>query len=60
MSKKILLFSGDPNSINSEIIFKCFKHLSSSIKKNLYHFKLSTLKRAIQKTQFFTKNCKGQ
>ena len=36
MSKKILLFSGDPNSVNSEIIFKCFKHLSSSIKKKIY------------------------
>jgi 4-hydroxythreonine-4-phosphate dehydrogenase len=36
MSKKILLFSGDPNSVNSEIIFKSFKNLSSTIKKKIY------------------------
>ena len=36
MSKKILLFSGDPNSINSEIIFKSFNQLSSAIRKKIY------------------------
>ena len=33
MSKKILIISGDPNSINSEIIFKCWKKIKSPIKK---------------------------
>ena len=28
MSKKILIISGDPNSINSEIIFKTIKNCS--------------------------------
>ena len=36
MTKKILLFTGDPNSINSEIIFKSWKTLNSSIKKKIY------------------------
>lgn len=36
MSKKILIISGDPNSINSEIIFKCWKKIKSPIKKNIY------------------------
>ena len=33
MKNKILLLSGDPNSINSEIIFKCWKNLSISKRK---------------------------
>ena len=36
MNKKIILVSGDPNSINSEIIFKSWKKLSKRIKKNLF------------------------
>ncbi len=36
MKKKIILVSGDPNSINSEIIFKSWKKLSKRIKKNLF------------------------
>ena len=35
MRKKIILVSGDPNSVNSEIIFKCWKKIPSVIKKNL-------------------------
>lgn len=35
MKKKIVLVSGDPNSINSEIIFKCWKNLSKKYKKNI-------------------------
>ena len=34
--KKIVIISGDPNSINSEIIYKTWKQLSNSIKRNLY------------------------
>jgi 4-hydroxythreonine-4-phosphate dehydrogenase len=36
MKKKIIIISGDPNSINSEIIYKCFKKLNNSIKKRIY------------------------
>ncbi len=34
--KKIILISGDPNSINSEIIIKSWKSLNSSLKKRIY------------------------
>ena len=43
MTKKILLISGDPISINSEIIYKSWKKLSLSLKKQIYligNFKL--------------------
>ena len=36
MTKKIILFSGDPNSINSEIIYKTWKVLNNSLKKKIY------------------------
>ena len=36
MKKKIVIIAGDPNSINSEIIYKTWKNLNNSIKKNLY------------------------
>ncbi len=35
MKKKIILVGGDPNSINSEIIYKSWKKISSPIKKKL-------------------------
>ena len=31
--KKIIIFTGDPNSVNSEIIFKCWRKISNSLKK---------------------------
>ena len=34
--KKIIIISGDPNSINSEIIFKSWKKISKSLKKKIY------------------------
>lgn len=34
--KKIIIFSGDPNSINSEIIFRSWKKLSKSLKKKIH------------------------
>ena len=43
MSKKIIIVGGDPNSVNSEIIYKTWKHLNNDIKKNMYiisNFKL--------------------
>ena len=33
--KKIIIVSGDPNSINSELIYKCWKKLA-----NLWEIKL--------------------
>ena len=35
MNKKIVLVGGDPNSINSEIIYKCWKKLPNKIKKRI-------------------------
>ncbi len=43
MNKKILVITGDPNSINSEIIFKSWKKLDKKVKKKLFfisNFKL--------------------
>ena len=34
--KKIIILSGDPNSINSEIIFKSWKQINNSIRKKIY------------------------
>ena len=34
--KKIIIVSGDPNSINSEILFKSWKKISKSLKKKIY------------------------
>jgi len=36
MTNKILIVAGDPNSINSEIIFKSWKKLDIKIKRNIY------------------------
>ena len=36
MKKKIILVTGDPNSINSEIIYKCWIKLPNQLKKNIY------------------------
>ena len=36
MKKKIILVFGDPNSINSEIIFKSWNKLSDQLKKRIY------------------------
>ena len=36
MRKKILIIGGDPNSINSEIIFKSWKKISNVTKKKIY------------------------
>jgi 4-hydroxy-L-threonine phosphate dehydrogenase PdxA len=36
MNNKIILVAGDPNSVNSELIFKCWKKLNESIKKKIY------------------------
>ena len=36
MNNKIILVTGDPRSINSELIFKCWKKLNKSLRKKLY------------------------
>lgn len=36
MKKKIIIISGDPNSINSEIIFKSWKKINKKLKKKIY------------------------
>ena len=36
MSKKIILISGDPNSINSEIIFKSWIKLPKIVRKKIF------------------------
>ena len=36
MKDKILIVSGDPNSINSEIIYKVWKKLNSTLRKKIY------------------------
>ena len=34
--KKILIISGDPNSVNSEIIYKSWSKISRSLRKKIY------------------------
>ena len=36
MNKKIIIITGDPRSINSEIIYKCWKKLDVNLKKKIY------------------------
>ena len=36
MKNKIIIISGDPNSINSEVIYKTWKKINNSIKKKIY------------------------
>ena len=36
MMKKIILVFGDPNSINSELIFKSWNKLNFKIRKRIY------------------------
>ena len=37
MKKKILIISGDPNSINSEVIYKSWKKLDNKLRKKIYY-----------------------
>ena len=59
MKNKIIIVAGDPNSINSELIYKVWKKVRENIKKNIYiignyeliskQFKLLNLKIKLQK-----------
>ena len=57
--KKIIIVSGDPNSINSEIILKSWKKINNSLKKKIYlvsNFNL--IKDQAQKLKISIKMCK--
>ena len=36
MNKKIIIISGDPNSINSELIYKSWKKINKSLKNKIF------------------------
>ncbi len=36
MKKRILIVGGDPNSVNSELIYKCWKQLPKTTRKKIY------------------------
>jgi len=36
MKKRILIIGGDPNSVNSELIYKCWKQLPKTTRKKIY------------------------
>ena len=47
MSEKIPIISGDPNSVNSEIIFKTWKNLKKIKEKDLFDFKYKPIKKTV-------------
>ena len=54
--KKILIITGDPNSINSEIIIKVWKKMKKSIRRKTYFISnYNLLKDQFQKLNFFEK-----
>ena len=53
MSKKIIVFTGDPNSINSEIICKCWKKLNYNVRKKTYFISnINLLKSQFKKLKY--------
>ena len=53
MSKKIIIVSGDPNSINSEIIFKSWKKIRNSYKRKIYFISnVNLLKKQFKKLKY--------
>ena len=69
MKKKLIILSGDPNSINSEIIFKCWSKLDNSKRKKIYlisnydlikeQFKRLNYKISLQKVKKLNENTEG-
>ena len=51
MSKKIIIVGGDPNSINSEIIFKSWKKLKNLI-NNILISNIKLLKKQFKKLNY--------
>ena len=48
MKNKIIIISGDPNSINSEIIYKSWKRIDNSLKKkDFFYIKFQFTKKTI-------------
>ena len=57
--KKIILIGGDPNSINSEIIFKSWRKISNTLKKKIYLVSnYNLIKDQSKKLKFSVKVCK--
>ena len=57
--KKILIVTGDPNSINSEIIIKVWKKMKKSLKRKIYFISnYNLLKDQFKDIKFFWKNNK--
>ena len=52
MKKKIIIVSGDPNSINSEIIFKCWKKINKGLKKIYFISNYSLMKKQFKKLNY--------
>ena len=52
MNKKIVVFTGDPNSINSEWIYKCWKKLNNNTKKNLFYIQFEAFKSQFKKLNY--------
>ena len=40
MNKKIIIISGDPNSVNSEIIYKSWRKLGPNTKRKIFLFQI--------------------
>ncbi len=55
-NKKIIIVSGDPNSINSEIIFKSWKKINNSIQKKIFIIgSYNLLKKQFEKLNYVLK-----
>ena len=57
--KKIIIVSGDPNSINSELIIKSWKKIDKIKKKKIYLISnYNLIKAQFKKLNYSTKVCK--
>ena len=56
MKRKIIIFTGDPNSINSEIIYKTWNKLGKKLKKKIYFISnYNLIKSQFKKLKYNTK-----
>ena len=52
--KKIIIITGDPNSINSELLYKCFKKLSPEVKSKIYLISnYELIKKQLKKLKYY-------
>ena len=56
--KKIILISGDPNSINSEIIYKSYKNLITQLKKYFLITNFSLFQNQLKKLKYHLNSSK--